>query len=259
MLTFDEVLHKLRATHLELSLHTRTPMFQKTLLSVVVLLLLSSNAASQIKRDKEESIQERALRVEPFIREASTRYGIDPRLLRVLCFLESRYRLDAVSPKGARGPMQFMPDTAKRFGISDPHDPQQAIDAAARYLRELLRRFGGRLDLALAAYNAGEGTVQSFRTGRPLVLASGKIINRRGRITGGIPPYRETQHYVRSAIALLINDQVRHVDLGPLFLSKNNASLLPTSGNLKTNSSIKPRRSSLSVTEREDSLFIEVQ
>lgn len=56
--------------------------------------------------------------------------------------------------------MQFMPDTAKRFGLKNPHDPKEAIDAAARYLRDLLKRFGGRLDLALAAYNSGEGTVE---------------------------------------------------------------------------------------------------
>ena len=138
---------------------------------------------------------------------------IDPRLLRIVCFIESRYRLDAVSPKGARGPMQFMPHTAKRFGIKNPHDPQQAIDAAARYLRDLMRTFGGRLDLTLAAYNAGEETVESFQTGRPLVLASGKTINRRGQITGGIPPYRETQHYVRSAIALLTSGVTHYAEL----------------------------------------------
>jgi soluble lytic murein transglycosylase-like protein len=130
--------------------------------------------------------------------------------------------------------MQFMPDTAKRFGVRDPHDPQQAIDAAARYLRDLLRRFGGRIDLALAAYNAGEGTVESFRTGRPLVLPTGKVINSRGQITGGIPPYRETQQYVRSIIALVEFQ------------------------NPKRDSANKPTRPSRSTTEREDS-FIEIQ
>src|SRR5687767_3958949 len=186
-------------------------MFQKILLAGSMLFLFSSSVLSQIRRDTESSIRERALRIEPFIRESSKRHGIDPQLLRILCFIESRYRIDAVSPKGARGPMQFMPDTAKRFGLKNPHDPQHAIDAAARYLRELLRRFGGRLDLALAAYNAGEGTVESFRTGRPLVLASGKVINRRGRVTGGIPPYRETQEYVRCALAFFTNGRVKPV------------------------------------------------
>ena len=233
-------------------------MFHKTLLAVSMLLLFSSNAASQIRRDSESSIRERALRIEPFIRESSKRYGVDPNLLRILCFIESRYRLEAVSPKGARGPMQFMPDTAKRFGVRNPHDPQQAIDAAARYLRDLLRTFGGRLDLALAAYNAGEGTVQSFRTGRPLVLASGKIINRRGRITGGIPPYRETQQYVRSAITFLANGRVNPRQPTSL-AQKTSASLPLSSRNLNPNSANIRTRSSLTGNERESSLFIEVQ
>jgi len=99
--------------------------------------------------------------------------------------------------------MQFMPDTARRYGLQNPHDPRAAIDAAAHYLRDLLVRFDGRLDLALAAYNAGEGTVESFQTGRPLRLASGKIINARGLITGGLPPYIETRNYVSSIMSLL--------------------------------------------------------
>jgi soluble lytic murein transglycosylase-like protein len=106
--------------------------------------------------------------------------------------------------------MQFIPETAKRFGLRNPHDPQQAFDAAARYMSLLLRKFGGRIDLALAAYNAGEGAVESFRTGRPLLLANGKVINPRGLITGGIPPYRETRDYVKSAIALYSISQLRN-------------------------------------------------
>ena len=234
-------------------------MFWKALLLVLVLLVLTSTAVSQIQSDNDVSIRDRARRIEPFITESSRRYGVDPRLLRILCFIESRYRLDAVSPKGARGPMQFMPDTAKRFGVRNPHDPQQAIDAAARYLRDLLRKFGGRLDLALAAYNAGEGTVESFQTGRPLVLASGKIINRRGQITGGIPPYRETQEYVRSAIAFFASDQVKGLELTSRSLQDNSTLPLLSSRNLKPNSPNRSKRSSLSASERESSLFIEVQ
>ncbi|MDQ3472739.1 MAG: transglycosylase SLT domain-containing protein [Acidobacteriota bacterium] len=157
---------------------------------------------AQVRRKPGPSLQERSRQLEPLILESAKRYGIDPRILSIVCFIESRYRLDAISPKGARGPMQFMPDTARRYGLQDPHDPRAAMDAAAHYLRDLLVRFNGRLDLALAAYNAGEGTVESFLRGRPLRLTNGKVINPRGLITSGVPPYRETQEYVNSAIAL---------------------------------------------------------
>jgi hypothetical protein len=234
-------------------------MFRRFLLSVPLLLFFISNAAPQIRSNDGLSIQERARRIEPFINESSRRHGIDARILRILCFIESRYRLDAVSPKGALGPMQFMPATAEKFGLKNPHDPRDAIDAAARYLRDLLRKFGGRLDLALAAYNAGEGTVESFQTGRPLVLASGKIINPRGQITGGMPPYRETQNYVRSAIAFFTNGQVKDPELVLFPLQNSKDSQLLSTRNLNLDYLNEQRRSALSTTERESSLFIEVQ
>ena len=130
------------------------------------------------------------------------------RILRAMCFVESRFLVDAVSPKGARGPMQFMPETAVRYGLRNPHDPKTAIDAAARYLRDLLTKFDGRVDLAVAAYNAGEGAVESFRTGRPLPLRSGKIINPHQLVTGGVPPYRETQNYVKQILMPLTSGLV---------------------------------------------------
>lgn len=159
---------------------------------------------AQGTRQPGPSLQERSRQLEPLILESAKRYGIDPRILSSVCFIESRYRPDAISPKGARGPMQFMPDTARRYGLQNPHDPKAAIDAGARYLRDLLTRFNGRLDLALAAYNAGEGTVESFLSGRPLRLTSGKIINPRGLVTGGVPPYAETRQYVKSIIGLFM-------------------------------------------------------
>jgi hypothetical protein len=226
---------------------------------VLLLLLLTSNAASQIWSYDRPSVQERARRIEPFINESSSRYGLDARILSILCFIESRYRLDAVSPKGARGPMQFMPETAKRFGLRNPHDPREAIDAAARYLSELLRKFGGRLDLALAAYNAGEGTVESFQTGRPLVLASGKIINPQGQVTGGIPPYRATQDYVRCAIAFLTNGQMKNAELAPFVFQNRDSPLLGNAKNLRPDYLNKYARSSLGSIEKERSFFIEVQ
>jgi len=148
--------------------------------------------------------------------------------------------------------MQFMPATAEAYGLQNPHDPKAAIDAAAHYLRDLLRKFGGRVDLALAAYNAGEGTVESFQTGRPLVLASRKIINPRRLITGGIPPYRETQQYVKSAIVSLMN--------GPYPAATRLTPLSPVKGSAQRPSRDQNNRSkSSSSTRQTNSLFIEVQ
>jgi soluble lytic murein transglycosylase-like protein len=176
-------------------------MIQKLVHALVLLLLVGISINAQ--QGANYSMQQRAQSLEPYFVDSARRYGIDPQILRVLCYLESRFRLNAISPKGARGPMQFMPETAARYGLSNPHDSKTAIDAAARYFRDLLRRFDGRIDLAFAAYNAGEGTVEAFRNGRVLRLSNGKIINSARSVTGGIPPYRETQNYVRLAIDLL--------------------------------------------------------
>lgn len=176
-------------------------MLHRLVYTSFLLLIVSFKISAQVPRDY--AFQQRAQQVEPHIVDSARRYGIDPRILRALCYLESRFRLDAISPKGARGPMQFMPETAARYGLTNPHDPKAATDAAARYVRDLLRRFDGRIDLALAAYNAGEGTVEAFQRGRILRLANGRVINAARMITDGIPPYRETQNYVRSALRLL--------------------------------------------------------
>ncbi|HXQ34873.1 MAG TPA: lytic transglycosylase domain-containing protein [Anaerolineales bacterium] len=186
-------------------------MIQKLIGPMVCVLVLSASVMAQ---ERDDSLIRRARSLEPFIKESAQRYGTDARLLWALCFTESRFRVEAVSPKGARGPMQFMPETAARYGLVNPHDPKAAIDAGARYLRDLLQRFSGRVDLALAAYNAGEGAVQSFLTGRPLLLRTGKIINPRGMVTGGVPPYIETQNYVRAILKTGFGTSalVRHQD-----------------------------------------------
>ena len=178
-------------------------MVHRILCVTLMMMCVVATVAAQDRHDR--ALYERAIRLEPFIVAAAQRYGVDARILRAICFIESRYRINVVSPKGARGPMQFMPETAARYGLRDPHDPEQAIDAAARYFRDLLRKFDGRVELALAAYNAGEGAVSSFMTGKPLRLRGGRTVNARGVVTGGIPPYVETQRYVRSVLALLNN------------------------------------------------------
>jgi soluble lytic murein transglycosylase-like protein len=109
------------------------------------------------------------------IARAAERHAVDPVLLTAMAEVESAFDPTAVSPKGARGLLQLMPQTAERFGVNDPFDVGQNVDGAARYLAWLLGRFDGRRDLALAGYNAGEAAVDRHR---------------------GIPPYRETRNYV---------------------------------------------------------------
>jgi soluble lytic murein transglycosylase-like protein len=92
--------------------------------------------------------------------------------------------------------MQFTIATARRYGLTNPYNPKESIEAAARYVRDLQTHFGPRIDLILAAYNAGEGAIEAFRDGKTLVLPNNKVVNPRGLRTGGIPPYRETRHYV---------------------------------------------------------------
>src|SRR5262245_51808105 len=120
-----------------------------------------------------EAARVRARSIEPIISSAAARYGVDPHLLRTIAYLESSFHSDAISYKDgmpcAFGLMQFMPSTGKRYGLRNPHDPRDAIEAAARYVRDLMTRFDGNLDLVLAAYNAGEGAVEAYRYGRRLM------------------------------------------------------------------------------------------
>jgi hypothetical protein len=145
-------------------------------------------------------MRERARLYEPYIVAAARKHGVDPRVLWTIAYLETRFRPELVSPVNARGLMQFMPGTARRFALGNPHDGAAAIDAAARYVKELAEQFGGRLDLVLASYNAGEGAVDCYRTGRSLRTSTGKIINPRGIKTSGVPPYRETVSYVKRGL-----------------------------------------------------------
>src|SRR5690348_11730230 len=99
-------------------------MLHKLVHICLFLLMLTFTIKAQAQRDY--AFQQRAQSFDPYITESARRHGIDPRILRVLCYLESRFRRDAISPKGARGPMQFMPETAARYGLTNPHDPKEA-------------------------------------------------------------------------------------------------------------------------------------
>lgn len=115
--------------------------------------------------------------LDSLIRQNGARYGVDPYLIFCVMEQESHFNARAVSPKGARGLMQLMPGTGARFGVRSPFDPAQNIMGGTRYLKMLLDNFGGRVDLVLAGYNAGEGAVMKY-----------------GR---RVPPYRETRDYVK--------------------------------------------------------------
>lgn len=131
--------------------------------------------------------------------EIAPKYGVDPALVLAVIRVESAYRTDAVSPKEAAGLMQLIPDTAERFGVGDVFDPAENIKGGVKYLRWLLAYFQGDVSLALAAYNAGEGAVDRHK---------------------GIPPYEETQNYVRTIRRLYDADRhpfdARVTDPSPL-------------------------------------------
>ncbi len=115
--------------------------------------------------------------IDSYIVDSSARYRMDPLLIYAQMHQESGFKLKATSYKGARGLMQLMPATAIRFGVTDIYNPKQNIEAGIKYMRWLLDKFGGDMSLALAGYNAGEGAVMKYGN--------------------QIPPYRETQEYVR--------------------------------------------------------------
>ncbi|MBR9984579.1 MAG: lytic transglycosylase domain-containing protein [Desulfosarcina sp.] len=113
------------------------------------------------------------------IKGAARRYNLPEKLIAGVIQAESNFQVDAVSPAGAQGLMQLMPATARELGVVDPFDVRQNIDGGAAYLRRMLDRFGGDVRLALAAYNAGPGTVEKYN---------------------GNVPYRETQNYIERVL-----------------------------------------------------------
>ncbi len=120
-------------------------------------------------------------RIDGLIRYYAGQNGVDPYLVYCLMSQESKFVSGATSYKGAQGLMQLMPGTAARYGVTNPYDVAQNISGGTRYLRDLLKMFNGRVDLALAGYNAGEGAVMKYGY--------------------TIPPYNETRNYVRLIIA----------------------------------------------------------
>ena len=132
-------------------------------------------------------------------------YSLEPLLVLEIMRQESSFNPNACSSANARGLMQFIPSTAARFGITNPHDVSQSIDAGCRYLVFLIRKFNGRLDLVLAGYNAGEGAV--------------------ARYGNRVPPYKETQDYV----AAIISNYKRALAVKEAFIAQNNLVLAQSS------------------------------
>ena len=118
--------------------------------------------------------------IDQMIFRAGKEYGVDPRLIHAVAYQESRYKVGAESPVGAQGLMQMMPATAARFAVEGKTGTEQNVYAGTKLLRWLLKRFDGNVELALAGYNAGEGSVDKY---------------------DGIPPFPETQNYVRKIVA----------------------------------------------------------
>lgn len=114
------------------------------------------------------------------IKEVSNKYDVDPRLIEALVKQESGFNPNAKSKAGALGLMQLMPSTAKGLGVTDPMDARQNIEGGVKYVKSMLDRFNGNIILALAAYNAGPNAVKRY---------------------DGVPPYKETQNYVKNILA----------------------------------------------------------
>jgi len=162
-----------RAANQDLTVrHESASLLKPTVLTYEPLAMSATNASSALRGFTTGDSQ-----VDGYLVDSGTRNGIDPLLLYSIMHQESSFKSHAISPKGARGLMQLMPGTAIRYGVTNIFDPRQNIEGGARYVRFLLDRFDGDVNLTLAGYNAGEGAVEKY-----------------GR---RIPPYAETQEYVR--------------------------------------------------------------
>lgn len=180
-----------------------SPLLAKVGLGLYLLLTISSSWASNEAQDSAlathpcarmsvKALDKRAAPYQEAIQKYAAQYQVSEAVIKAVIAIESCYNQQAESPKGAQGLMQLIPDTAERFGVSDSMDSHQNIQGGTRYLAWLWKRFNGDLTKVLAAYNAGEGRVDQYQ---------------------GIPPYRETQDYVRNV--MLVHNKLAGVEASP--------------------------------------------
>jgi soluble lytic murein transglycosylase-like protein len=148
--------------------------------------IINENSVQRFRRLAGKLVPVPSADLEPLIQRQSDSQNLDPKLVKAVIQVESGYNHKALSNKGAMGLMQLMPDTASLFNVRNAFDPEENLRAGTRYLRQLLDRFAGRLELALAGYNAGPGAVEKH---------------------GGVPPYAETRDYVKQVMMLYRGDR----------------------------------------------------
>jgi hypothetical protein len=139
---------------------------------------IKENITIQPSNNSPLSFSSKGENIENIILEVAKKYRIDPELIHAIIGTESDYDLKAVSPKGALGLMQLMPETARELGVKNPEDPRENIEGGVKYLRNLIDRFGD-IEKALAAYNSGPANVKKY---------------------DGIPPFKETEDYIRKVL-----------------------------------------------------------